>query len=156
MQRQNETCPSHDAICAVLTSIREDVREMREEVKNVHTGSETVNRTLERHIERQDALEAAMAESLKDLRQGFGEYRQEHETIVEELQRHAELLERVDLNARAVANGGLTAALEKALPAVLGALGVREQARCNMWQAIVVGGIGAAAGIIGTWLSLGK
>ncbi len=126
-----EPCFSHDAICAVLTSIREDVREMRN-------------------------LEAALAESLKDLRQGFGEYRQEHETIVEELQRHAELLERVDTNARAVANGGLTAALEKALPAVLGALGVREQARCNMWQAIVVGGIGAAAGIIGTWLSLGK
>ena len=52
--------------------------------------------------------------------------------------------------------GGLTAALEKALPAVLGALGVREQARYNMWQAIVVGGIGAAAGVIGTWLSIGK
>jgi len=145
-----EPCSSHDAICAVLTSIREDVREMRDEVRNAHSNS------LERHIERQDALEAALAESLKDLRQGFGEYRQEHETIVEELQRHAELLERVDTNASAVTNGGLTAALEKALPAVLGALGVREQARCNMWQAIVVGGIGAAAGVIGTWLSLGR
>ena len=130
-----EHCSSHDAICAVLTSIRESVREMRDEVKNVHSNSESATRTLERHIERQDALEAA---------------------LVEELQRHAELLERVDTNARAVTNGGLTAALEKALPAVLGALGVREQARCNMWQAIVVGGIGAAAGIIGTWLSLGK
>jgi len=156
MQQHHETCPSHDAICAALTAIRESVREMRDDVKSVHAGAEAVNRVLERHIERQDALEAALAESLKDLRQGFSEYRQEHETIVEELQRHAELLERVDTNARAVANGGLTAALEKALPAVLGALGVREQARCNMWQAIVVGGIGAAAGIIGTWLSLGK
>ena len=133
--RTGEHCSSHDAICAVLTSIRESVREMRDEVKNVHSNSESATRTLERHIERQDALEAA---------------------LVEELQRHAELLERVDTNARAVTNGGLTAALEKALPAVLGALGVREQARCNMWQAIVVGGIGAAAGIIGTWLSLGK
>ena len=130
-----EPCSNHDAICAVLTAIRESVREMRDDVKSAHAVAETVNRVLERHIERQDALEAA---------------------LVEELQRHAELLERVDLNARAVANGGLTAALEKALPAVLGALGVREQARCNMWQAIVVGGIGAAAGIIGTWLSLGK
>ena len=99
-----------------------------------------------RHIERQDALEAALAESIRDLRQGFGEYRQEHETIVEELQRHAELLERVDTNARAVTNGGLTAALEKALPAVLGALGVREQARCNMWQAIVVGALAQRRG----------
>lgn len=151
-----EPCFSHDAICAILTSIREDVREMRNEVRNAHSNSESATRTLERHIERQDALEAALAESLKDLRQGFGEYRQEHEAIVEELQRHAELLERVDTNARAVTNGGLTAALEKALPAVLGALGVREQARCNMWQAIVVGGIGAAAGVIGTWLSIGK
>ena len=144
-----EPCASHNAICAVLTAIREGVREMREEVKDVHNKSESVNKVLERHIERQDALEAALAESIRDLRQGFGEFR-------EELQRHAELLERVDTNARAVTNGGLTAALEKALPAVLGALGVREQARCNMWQAIVVGGIGAAAGIIGTWLSLGK
>ena len=135
MQQQNETCPSHDAICAVLAAIRESVREMRDDVKSAHAVAETVNRVLERHIERQDALEAA---------------------LVEELQRHAKLLERVDTNARAVTNGGLTAALEKALPAVLGALGVREQARCNMWQAIVVGGIGAAAGIIGTWLSLGK
>ena len=151
-----EPCSSYDAICAVLTSIREDAREMRDEVRNVHSISESATRTLERHIERQDALEAAMAESLKDLRQEFREYRQEHETIVEELQRHAKLLERVDTNARAVANGGLTAALEKALPAVLGALGVREQARCNMWQAIVVGVIGAAAGVIGTWLSIGK
>jgi len=138
------------------SAIREGVREMRDEVRNAHSNSESATRTLERHIERQDALEAALAESLKDLRQGFGEYRQEHETIVEELQRHAELLERVDTNASAVTNGGLTAALEKALPAVLGALGVREQARCNMWQAIVVGGIGAAAGVIGTWLSLGR
>jgi len=154
--QQNETCASHDAICAVLTAIQESVREMRDDVKSVHAGTEAVNRVLERHIERQDALEAAMAESLKDLRQEFREYRQEHETIVEELQRHAELLEQVDTNARAVTNGGLTAALEKALPAVLGALGVREQARCNMWQAIVVGGIGAAAGVIGTWLTLGK
>ena len=132
---QHEPCSSHDAICAVLTAIRESVREMRDDVKSVHAGAEAVNRVLERHIERQDALEAA---------------------LVEELQRHAELLERVDTNARAVTNGGLTAALEKALPAVLGALGVREQARYNMWQAIVVGGIGAAAGVIGTWLSIGK
>lgn len=146
---QHETCSSHDAICAVLTAIRESVREMRDDVKSVHAGAEAVNRVLERHIERQDALEAALAESIRDLRQGFGEFR-------EELQRHADILERVDSNAKAVTNGGLTSALEKTLPAVLGALGVREQARCNMWQAIVVGGIGAAAGIIGTWLSLGK
>ena len=122
---------------------------MREEVKDVHNNSESVNKVLERHIERQDALEAALAESIRDLRQGFGEFR-------EELQRHADILERVDSNAKAVTNGGLTSALEKTLPAVLGALGVREQARCNMWQAIVVGGIGAAAGVIGTWLSIGK
>lgn len=153
---QHEHCSSHDVICAVLTAIRESVREMRDDVKSIHAGAEAVNRVLERHIERQDALEAVLAESIRDLRQGFSEYREEHNAIVTELERHAELLERVDLNARAVANGGLTAALEKALPAVLGALGVREQARCNMWQAIVVGGIGAAAGIIGTWLSLGK
>ena len=107
-----EPCSSHDAICAVLTSIRAGVREMRDEVRNAHSISESATRTLERHIERQDALEAALAQSLNDLREGFGEYRQEHEAIVQELQRHAELLERVDLNARAVTNGGLTAALE--------------------------------------------
>jgi len=126
---------------------------MRDEVKNVHSNSESATKALERHIERQDALEAALAESIKDLRQGFGEYRQEHETIVEELQRHAELLERVDTNARAVTNGGLTAALEKALPAVLGALGVREQARCNMWQAIAVALVSAIGGGVVAWVS---
>ena len=148
-----EPCSSHDAICAVLTSIREGVREMRDEVKNVHANSERANRTLERHIERQDALEAALAESLKDLRQGFGEYRQEHETIVEELQRHADILERVDTNARAVTNGGLTRALESALPAVLQAVGVREQARMSMWQNLGVALIGAIGGGILAWVS---
>lgn len=148
-----EPCASHNAICAVLAAIREGVREMREEVKDVHTNSETVNRALERHIERQDALEAALAQSLNTLREGFGEYRQERETIVEELQRHAELLERVDLNARAVTNGGLTSALEKALPAVLGALGVREQARMSMWQAIAVALVSAMGGAAIAWLS---
>ena len=143
---QHEPCSSHDAICAVLTAVREMVKEVQSDVKSVNSVAATINRTLERHIERQDALEAALAESIRDLRQGFGEYRQEHETIVEELQRHAELLERVDTNARAVTNGGLTAALEKALPAVLGALGVREQARCNMWQAIVVGALAQRRG----------
>ena len=148
-----EPCSSHDAICAVLTSIREGVREMRDEVKNVHSNSESATKTLERHIERQDALEAALAESIKDLRQGFGEYRQEHETIVEELQRHAELLERVDTNARAVTNGGLTRALESALPAVLQAVGVREQARMSMWQNLGVALIGAIGGGILAWVS---
>lgn len=127
-----EHCSSHDAICAVLTSIRESVREMRDEVKDAHTNSETVNQTLERHIERQDALEAA---------------------LVEELQRHAELLERVDTNARAVTNGGLTRALESALPAVLQAVGVREQARMSMWQNLGVALIGAIGGGILAWVS---
>ena len=144
-----EPCASHNAICAVLTAIREGVREMREEVKDVHNNSERVNKLLERHIERQDALEAALAESIRDLRQGFGEYR-------EELQRHADILERVDSNAKAVTNGGLTSALEKTLPAVLGALGVREQARYSMWQAIIVGLIGVAGGLAGTWMGFGK
>ena len=48
---QHEPYSSHDAICAVLTSIRESVREMREDVKSVHAGAETVNRVLERHSE---------------------------------------------------------------------------------------------------------
>ena len=51
MQQHHETCPSHDAICAVLTAIRESVREMRDDVKSVHAGAETVNRVLERHSE---------------------------------------------------------------------------------------------------------
>ena len=51
MQQQNETCPSHDAICAVLTAIREGVKEMRDDVKYVHAGAEAVNRVLERHSE---------------------------------------------------------------------------------------------------------
>ena len=127
-----EPCSSHDAICAVLTSIREGVREMRDEVKNVHSNSESATRTLERHIERQDALEAA---------------------LLEELQRHAELLERVDTNARAVTNGGLTRALESALPAVLQAVGVREQARMSMWQAIAVALVSAIGGGVVAWVS---
>ena len=51
MQQHHETCPSHDAICAVLTAIREGVKEMREDVKSVHAGAETANRVLERHSE---------------------------------------------------------------------------------------------------------
>jgi hypothetical protein len=46
-----EPCSSHDAICAVLTAIRESVREMRDDVKSVHAGAEAVNRVLERHSE---------------------------------------------------------------------------------------------------------
>lgn len=148
-----EPCASHNAICAVLTAIREGVREMREEVKDVHSNSESVTRTLERHIERQDALEAALAESLKDLRQGFSEYREEHDAIVTELERHADVLEQVNINAKAVTNGGLTRALESALPAVLQAVGVREQARMSMWQNLGVALIGAIGGGILAWVS---
>ena len=72
---------------------------------------------------------------------------------MEELQRHAELLERVDTNARAVTNGGLTRALESALPAVLQAVGVREQARMSMWQAIAVALVSAIGGGVVAWVS---
>ena len=46
-----EPCSNRDAICAVLTAIRESVREMRDDVKSVHAGAEAVNRVLERHSE---------------------------------------------------------------------------------------------------------
>jgi chromosome segregation ATPase len=150
---QHEPCSSHDAICAVLTAIRESVREMRDDVKSVHAGTEAVNRVLERHIERQDALEAVLAESIRDLRQGFSEYREEHNAIVTELERHADVLEQVNINSKAVTNGGLTRALESALPAVLQAVGVREQAKMTMWQNLGVALIGAIGGGILAWVS---
>jgi len=153
MQQHHETCPSHDAICVVLTAIRESVREMREDVKSAHAVAETVNRVLERHIERQDALEAALAESLKDLRQGFSEYREEHNAIVTELERHADVLEQVNINAKSATNGGLTRALEAALPAVMQAMGLREQAKMTMWQNLGVALIGAIGGGILAWVS---
>ncbi len=148
-----EPCSNRDAICAVLTAIRESVREMRDDVKSVHAGAEAVNRVLERHIERQDALEAALAQSLIDLRQGFSEYREEHDAIVTELERHADVLEQVNVNAKACTNGGLTRALESALPAVLQAVGVREQAKMSMWQAIAVALVSAIGGGVVAWVS---
>ena len=150
---QHEPFSSHDAICAVLIAIREGVREIRDDVKSVHAGAEAVNRVLERHIERQDALEAALAESIRDLRQGFSECREEHNAIVTELERHSDVLEQVNVNAKAVTNGGLTRALEAALPAVMQAMGLREQARMTMWQNLGVALIGAIGGGILAWVS---
>ncbi len=153
MQQQNETCASHDAFCAVLTAVREMVKEVQDDVKSVNSGAATVNRTLERHIERQDALEAVLAESIRDLRQSFSEYREEHNAIISELDRHADVLEQVNINAKSATNGGLTRALEAALPAVMQAMGLREQAKMSMWQNLGVALIGAIGGGILAWVS---
>ena len=136
-----------------MTAVREMVKEVQSDVKSVNSEAATINRTLERHIERQDALEAVLAESIRDLRQGFSEYREEHNAIISELDRHADVLEQVNINAKSATNGGLTRALEAALPAVMQAMGVREQARMSMWQNLGVALIGAIGGGILAWVS---
>jgi len=137
----HEPCKMHDSVLTITKTLRESCRQLQQ-------AQQALDGQIKEAVERQESMEGTLAQSILDLRQGMDDVRAN-------MTQYAEALQRVESATRSVTNGGLTAALETTLPAVLSALGAKEAARCSMWRDIVVAMLGAAGALITSWMTKG-